>query len=624
MPEDKSSVLRNKIPLTLFSRVRLDLFWHFPVLIAAGLYMAAISWLKWPDLLIDFGAQVYTPWRLSEGQVLYKDIVDIYGPLSPYLHALLFKIFGPGINILIAFNLLVVTGLATLIYFLFKKLGNPLTGFLCAFTFLTIFAFGQYQGGGNYNFICAYVYSLPHGVALSFLALFLFLKFLERPQLKYLGFSGGVVGLVYWTKMEVFVALAFPLLLGLLSSWFQRRLNRREAVREAVTALTAFAIPILLFYAYFSTKIPLKEALLIIPSPFSFLNDVGSLKQFKLNQWIMGFDYPRSNLLKLFQYLFVLVAVMGFIVAIDSVLSGPLRHIKRLSLLALVSLAGLLYLVSEQIPWLYLGRPLPLLAILITGYYSYRLFRAKQENQHSSNDLCMMVFSLFSTILLFKVILNTHVFHYGFALALPATLLMIHTLVFLIPGHFSALNKPGGFYKTATLSLILFFVYAHVRVEHQVYQFKTLPVSQGRDLLLDYDPALENRGVVVNQTLDYLSRKLPPGIEVATIPSGIIINYLSRHPHSLPVLNFNPYNVALFGEQRYLESLQKASSPYILLVHTDVSVLVSGKRFFGKDYGQNTFSWITQNYTLEQQFGQVPFSEKGFGIQILKRNSLTK
>jgi 4-amino-4-deoxy-L-arabinose transferase-like glycosyltransferase len=589
-----------------------------------GLFMASISWLKWPDLLIDFGEQVYIPWRLSEGQVLYRDIAYGYGPLSSYFHALLFKIFDPGINILIGFNLLVVTGLSVLIYFLFKKLANPLTGFLCTFAFLTLFAFGQYQGGGNYNFICSYVYSLPHGVALSFLALFLFLKFLEGSQLRYLGFSGGVVGLVYWTKMEVFVALAFSLLLGLLASWFQRRLNKGEAVREALLTLATFIIPVLFFYSYFLTKMPLKEALVTLPNPFSFLGQVGSLKQFQLNQWILGFDQPFSNLLKLLQYFFVLIAIVGFIVAVDSLLSGPLKHIKQLSLLFWVSMAGVLYAVSPQIPWLYLGRPLPLISLLITGYYAVRLARGLKENRNTGNDLFLTVYSIFCTIILLKIVLNTHLFHYGFALALPATLLTIHTLLFFLPRHFSALRNFRGVYHTAILTLVLFFIYAHVRVEYQVYQFKTQPISQGRDLLLDYDPVLENRGVIVNQTLDYLNHRVKPGIEIATVPYGSMINYLSRHPHPLPTLNFNPYNVALFGDQGYLESLQKAASPYILLVHVDAGILVSGKRFFGKDFGQSAYIWIMQNYTLEQQFGAEPFTSQEFGIQLLRKKSLAK
>ena len=624
MPENASPLLESKFSLIALSRSRLNHYWHIPVLVAAGLFMTSISWLKWPDLVVDFGAQIYIPWRLSEGQVLYKDIVYIYGPLSSYTHALLFKIFGPGMDVLVGFNLLVVTGLTAILYSLFSKLAHPLTGFLCAFAFLMLFAFGQYQGGGNYNFICAYVYSLPHGVALSFLALFFFFKFLENPGSRYLGLSGITVGLVYWTKMEVFVALALPLFLGLIAFWFQRRLNKQEVIREAFTALISFLIPVFIFYIYFLTKMSLKETLLLVPSPFSFLSDVGSLKQYKLNQWILGFDYPGLNLLKLLQYFLVLAATLGLIIGIDSLLSGPLKHIKRLSLLVLVSLMSLLYYVSPQIPWLSLGRPLPLLSFLITGFYAVRLFRGLKENRTSGNDLFLMVFSGFCILILLKIILNTHLFHYGFALALPATLLTIHTLLFLIPQHFGTLKKSRGFYKMATLLLILFFMYAHVRVEHQVYQFKTLSISQGRDLLLDYDPAFETRGVVVNQILDYLEHKLSPGIEIATVPDGSIINYLSRHPHPLPVLNFNPYNVILFGEQSYLDSLQKASSPYILLVHNDAGILVKGKRFFGKDFGQKTFSWIMQNYALEQQFGQVPFSEKGFGIQLLKKRPSTE
>jgi len=56
------------------------------LLAGAGFFMASISWLKWPDLLIDYGDQVYIPWRLSEGLVLYKDIFYMYGPLSSYIH----------------------------------------------------------------------------------------------------------------------------------------------------------------------------------------------------------------------------------------------------------------------------------------------------------------------------------------------------------------------------------------------------------------------------------------------------------------------------------------------------------------------------------------------------------
>ena len=38
------------------------------------LLFLAFSWRKWPDPLIDFGRELYTPWRLANGAVLYRDV----------------------------------------------------------------------------------------------------------------------------------------------------------------------------------------------------------------------------------------------------------------------------------------------------------------------------------------------------------------------------------------------------------------------------------------------------------------------------------------------------------------------------------------------------------------------
>ena len=46
--------------------------------------MAAWTWRTWPDILIDFGREAYVAWRLTEGDVLPRDVVYVSGPLSPY------------------------------------------------------------------------------------------------------------------------------------------------------------------------------------------------------------------------------------------------------------------------------------------------------------------------------------------------------------------------------------------------------------------------------------------------------------------------------------------------------------------------------------------------------------
>src|ERR1700719_521931 len=53
------------------------------------------TWRKWGDMVVDFGVQLYVPWKLSTGAVLYRDLAYLTGgPLSQYYHAWLFRIFG--------------------------------------------------------------------------------------------------------------------------------------------------------------------------------------------------------------------------------------------------------------------------------------------------------------------------------------------------------------------------------------------------------------------------------------------------------------------------------------------------------------------------------------------------
>jgi len=43
--------------------------------------------------LVDCGREMNQPLRLLNGERLYADIAHLYGPLSPYLNALLYRVF---------------------------------------------------------------------------------------------------------------------------------------------------------------------------------------------------------------------------------------------------------------------------------------------------------------------------------------------------------------------------------------------------------------------------------------------------------------------------------------------------------------------------------------------------
>ena len=211
MPRNSQKELNQEATYLGFNRYS---FLSISLICIAFLGMVFMTLGKWSELLIDYGVQVYIPWQLSMGKVLYQDIHYFIGPLSSYVHSFLFQIFGPGILVLNVFNLLIIIILALLIFNIFKSVSNEMTGVLTSLTFLFIFAFGQYSILGISNFVSPYHYELTHGIFLSFFALSIFRQYLESPELRKIFILGTISGLIFLSKFEVFLAFIISLGVG--------------------------------------------------------------------------------------------------------------------------------------------------------------------------------------------------------------------------------------------------------------------------------------------------------------------------------------------------------------------------------------------------------------------------
>ena len=81
MSTDPTSTLDHTLDSPPLPNSKIDR-WGPIFILLSFLIMAVISWGKWMDILVDFDLQVYIPWQLSQGQVLYKDITYFHGPLA--------------------------------------------------------------------------------------------------------------------------------------------------------------------------------------------------------------------------------------------------------------------------------------------------------------------------------------------------------------------------------------------------------------------------------------------------------------------------------------------------------------------------------------------------------------
>ncbi len=224
------------------------------LMIGTGGYMLSISWWKWPDIQVDFGNQLYIPWQLNNGMVLYQDYTQSYGPLSPYLYSLLFKAFGTSIMTLVIFNILLIIVLSYLMYRIFIETTDIIAATFAVTVFSRIFAFSQYVGIGNYNFVTPYSYNLTHGVILSFFSIYVFLRYIKKPKTIWLGIVGFSVGLVFLCKIEVFLAISLSMFTGILLFFIIDRLQLSTIIKQSGVLILGFLIPFVFFSYSFLNK----------------------------------------------------------------------------------------------------------------------------------------------------------------------------------------------------------------------------------------------------------------------------------------------------------------------------------------------------------------------------------
>ncbi len=582
------------------------------VVAVAFVIAAAVSWRKWPDVLIDFGLQLYLPWRIDHGAVLYRDLHYLSGgPLSQYFNALLFKIFGVSFSTLIHANLAITAGMLVLIYHRFLAAADRWTATTICLGIVLVFAFNEYQVVGNYNYIAPYSHELFHGLVLSILAIAFLSDWVSKQKTGYAVAAGFCFGLVFLTKPEIFVALAAGVVTAFILYYVTR--GRRDFMfRSVVAFLMAAVIPVLGFFLYFLSVEGWRASLYSTAFAWAplWLTPVAR-NHFYL--WCTGLDTPLSHLREMAIH-FLCVALLAALYA---------RLFQRQTGLGTKRTAWLVLMIPLLVAagwfnWLNCGASLPLLglAACILVLKNYRTLSVGREMTFP------LVWSVFGLVLLAKLGLFSRVWHYGFALAMPAAITAIFLLFWLLP---VLLEKkydvdPRPFRFGVWLALMIGFGVL-VYDSESWYTTKTLAVGQGGDRILAFDPRLNPAGAGVQLALEWIDKNVPRDGTLAVLPEGTTINYLSRRVNPTPCLDWTPTVLTAFGQAGMTAAFEKNPPDYIFLVERDTSEF--GVGYFGRSpgYGVELMQWIEENYQPVYLIGHEPLRNGLFGIEILKRQA---
>ena len=582
--------------------------------------MAALSWNKWADIFVDFGRELYIPWQINKGCILYKDIAHLCGAFSQYLNALLFKIFGASLRTLVFFNLCLIALLTFLIYRIFHKITDRLTATVTALTFLLLFAFSQYVGIANYNFVCPYSHETAHGVILSFLAIYLFMIYLTQGRSLWLGLIGIILGIVFLTRAEIFAAVFPAVFCGLFWAAIIKKPPFKQIFKLFGIFFLGFSLPILGFLIYFWQHMPFAGALSAVLNNYRIIFS-SSLALNPFARRGFGFDAPLENFNKLLFFSIWYLSITALLLFV-SWLINRLKNKKAriaisiLSFLAIIKLSAVAY---NKISWLDIFRPLPLIMFTLSIYLFFRVLRLRKDYQQARNFIVAFVLTLFGFFLLFKMILNTRVYHYGFTLALPASLLLAAIFVYYLPLLSKRLSANAGWTRWAGLLLIGLCLFHYLNLSRWIYSFKTYPVGSGSNMMLSFNPQVSDMGVVMNDAIKKIEEITKEGETFIVAPEGIMLNYLTGHRYPSSFYDFTPSTIEMFGEDKILESLRKNPPDYFIITEKDTTE--HGGRYFGQDFGKRIFEWIENNYKPVYLAGSPPLSGQGFGILISKRVS---
>jgi hypothetical protein len=588
--------------------------WWGPIVIAlAALAMLIWTWGTWPDVLIDFGHERYIPWRLAEGEVLYRDIAFYNGPLSQYFNALCFSVFGAGIRTLVFCNLVLLAMLVALLYYALRQVSRPLAATAACVIFVLLFAFGQYVGIENSNYVCPYSHEVTHGLMLSLVAVVAAWPS-QRRHLSRAIVSGLALGLAFLTKAEVFLpgagATATALLLGL---WFERPRWGVGLARLCCFAAALLTPPVLAFLCL-ASAMPARQALAGTVGSWvvAMRPDLTGLPFFRAG---MGMDQPSQNvwtMLTTGSLYFVVLAPAGLL---GLALRQPGRYRAIAAILTFFAVAGTLWRWREQVPWYNIARPLPLLTLL-TALAVIACFVPRRHEQSAQRRLVRQISLLvLAALLLTKILLNARIFHYGFVLAMPASLLLSIAAFDWLPGFIDRRGGSGAVFAAAAAALVLISTVTYLGLHANWIGIKTERVGTGADSFW-----ADARGTLVNAVVAEIAQRSSPNATLAVLPEGIMINCLVVRRNPVLYTHLMPIEVLLFGEDHICEAFQRHPPDFIVLAHKDTSEF--GFPFFGRDYARRLGAWIDANYRPQCQIGDPPLQNQSFGLLLLERRGL--
>lgn len=573
------------------------LLWSLPFL--AG------SWRRWPDEVVDSGRELYTAWRLSCGEQLYRDVDSVYGPLSQIWNGLLFSCFGPGMMTLVVSNLVIFAAVLGLMLLLFRRAWGLVGAAAAGMVFVSLCGFTQLGETGNYNYALPYAHEVTHGM-LAVLALASGVSSWLRSRRSAWLVGAGLCWGVCWVLKPEFI------LAGGLVGLTALEIALRQGIpipRGAVAfAAAGTALPTLLFSAYFAWSGGWAQGWREATTAWRMVSS-GAAVDRGFQAMLSGWNAPWINFKQHVDW----TAGVGFTLIALTVLAERISVIHRPALRLLGSgiLLSLLVLLSLQ-PHVADGLPKSWLGLVI----AYLLLTGRRVSaQHPERRLLAVL----GAALMVRMMLYGRLHHFGFYQA--ALALMVVTAVLMVewPLRLPAHRRFGRGLLVAAAGVILAGYGSQIVLDsREELGSRVLAVGSGADTFLARPPP-RPYGAWLNFAQDVLRRESASG-SLLVLPEGLMLNYLTRMPSPVPPFFLFSFATRGDAEAELVRRLEERPPDWVVALSRDLREY--GISRYGEREGQGKLllEWIDRNYALVASAeNRHPFDSPAGDLWVFRR-----
>ena len=495
------------------------------------------------NILIDFGREVYYPEQILKGKVLYKDLFNIYGPLSYQINAVLYKIFGAKLSTLYGAgwvcSILAVSG----IYLIAQKFLSKFLSFCIGIFTISVCVMTT----SIFNFHFPYSWALLYGLIAFLFSLYFLLKFNENKKSSDFYISSLLAGICISCKYD-FLLYVLIILFFII----------KEKNWKAFLCFLAF--PFLSFGILFIQGLSINDLINSL-SITGAMAKSKTLTYFYQNSGI--YFHPKALTTDLILFLKAAIPFSAILLGAYLFKKNKLASIA----LSIVGYAGYLWFFSEDIKTAFGFLPL---LLLISALAAFRKI--------NSNLVILILSALAASAKVFWVMLLYSYGNYYVSIVLIAILALMFKFV---PER---LEKIAGIYL-----LICAFLYINAGSHMLIHSSEKIQTPKGH---IYTAPDLAES---TNQLIGYL--KSAKG-NALIFPEGMTINFLTGIKSDDFYNSLLPLYIETFGEDKIIEHYKNKMPEYIIFNNLNMQDYYF--QYICNDYALDLCGVVQQNYTLEK------------------------